>query len=126
MMQAFGWVKTNGICTLSSYPYKCSSPLSSSCKSSTCTNDCKKCLEAGDVTGYTAVTPNSESALESAVASQPVSVAIEADQSVFQHYTSGLVTSSACGTSLNHGVLVVGYGGRGVRHSQASVIPPCR
>jgi C1A family cysteine protease len=44
-----------------------------------------------------------------AVAKGPVSVAIEADQSAFQSYRSGIV-KSGCGTQLDHGVLVVGYG----------------
>ena len=39
----------------------------------------------------------------------PVSVAIEADQFVFQGYTSGVITSG-CGDQLDHGVLAVGYG----------------
>jgi len=51
-----------------------------------------------------------ENALQKAVAKQPVSVAIEADQSVFQLYKSGVLTSKKCGTELDHGVLVVGYG----------------
>jgi len=45
-----------------------------------------------------------------AVAQQPVSVAIEADRLVFQTYTSGIISSTTCGTNLDHGVLVVGYG----------------
>merc|ERR1719436_1604842 len=44
-----------------------------------------------------------------AVSKGPVSIAIEADKDVFQHYRGG-VLSSACGTNLDHGVLVVGYG----------------
>jgi len=56
------------------------------------------------------VTANDENALMAAVAKQPVSVAIEADTSVFQLYESGVLTSSGCGTSLDHGVLTVGYG----------------
>jgi len=39
----------------------------------------------------------------------PVSIAIEADQSGFQHYKSGIFTGP-CGKSLDHGVLAVGYG----------------
>lgn len=48
--------------------------------------------------------------MKAAVAKGPVSVAIEADKSVFQHYRSGVITGSACGTHLDHGVLAVGYG----------------
>jgi len=66
-------------------------------------------LAVGDVTKHTDVTPT-EGALEAAVAQQPVSVAIEADKSVFQHYTSGVLTNDACGSQLDHGVLAVGYG----------------
>jgi C1A family cysteine protease len=44
-----------------------------------------------------------------AIAEQPVSIAIEADQKDFQLYQSGVFTAT-CGTTLDHGVLVVGYG----------------
>lgn len=44
-----------------------------------------------------------------AVANQPVSVAIEADQRDFQLYAGGIF-EAPCGTALDHGVLVVGYG----------------
>jgi C1A family cysteine protease len=48
--------------------------------------------------------------LKAAVAQQPVAVAIEADTRYFQSYSSGVLTSSSCGTNLDHGVLIVGYG----------------
>merc|ERR1712203_47573 len=50
----------------------------------------------------------SSSALQSALNTGPVSVAIEADQNAFQGYTGGVITSG-CGTQLDHGVTAVGY-----------------
>ncbi|KAJ9166276.1 hypothetical protein P3X46_021052 [Hevea brasiliensis] len=58
---------------------------------------------------YEDVPMNDERALQKAVASQPVSVAIEAGGRDFQFYSSG-VFSGRCGTALDHGVAAVGYG----------------
>jgi len=77
----------------------------STCAAASCTVG----LPKGTVTGYKDVSPDSESAMMSAVSQQPVSIAIEADKSVFQLYKSGVLQSS-CGSSLDHGVLLVGYG----------------
>lgn len=109
MDQAFGWVKENGICSEADDAYKCADQDSDMCKKSQCPTNCTQVLKAGDVTGHTDV-ESTEGALEAAVAKQPVSVAIEADKAVFQHYTGGILTDSACGETLDHGVLVVGYG----------------
>merc|ERR1719275_351468 len=54
-----------------------------------------------------------EDALKAAAANGPVSVAVEADKSVFQLYKEGVMDSPLCGTKLDHGVLVVGYGTEG-------------
>merc|ERR1712160_132240 len=61
-------------------------------------------------TGYAMVTPNDSAQLKAALDKGPVSVAIEADKIAFQAYQSGVLTGSACGTQLDHGVLAVGYG----------------
>lgn len=65
---------------------------------------------AAQIDGFADVPPEDESALEKAVAMQPVSVAIEADHRSFQLYAGGVFASKDCGTQLDHGVLVVGYG----------------
>ncbi len=66
-------------------------------------------------TGYKTVTANDENALKSAVAQQPVAIAIDASHQSFQFYNSGVYTEKACCTKcsmnqLDHGVLAVGYG----------------
>jgi len=69
-------------------------------------------LESGPVKveAYQSVKYNgSPEGLKAALDQQPVSVAIQADQRAFQNYHSGVLTSG-CGTSLDHGVLAVGYG----------------
>merc|ERR1712125_108082 len=112
MAQSFGWVKQNGICSEKDDSYKCQDQASATCTKSTCSKSsgtCSKVLKPGDVTGYQGV-GGTENALEAAVMKQPVSVAIEADKAVFQHYTGGVLKDEACGEQLDHGVLVVGYG----------------
>jgi len=103
MDNAFSWIQSNGgLCTESDYPYVSSSGASQSCKTS-----CSK-VSGSSVAEWTDV-PNSEDGLKSAVALQPVSVAIQANQLAFQFYSSGVLTGR-CGSNLDHGVLAVGYG----------------
>ncbi|XBI24438.1 hypothetical protein VPH35_049539 [Triticum aestivum] len=59
------------------------------------------------IDGYEDVPANNEKALKKAVAAQPVSVAVDAGG--FQFYSEGVFTGE-CGTELDHGVAVVGYG----------------
>jgi len=106
MDNAFAWAQKNGgVCTEADYPY-----VSGTTKTAgTCTQS--KCTKNANVApkSFTDVTKNSDSAMMSALAQQPVSIAIEADQSTFQLYKSGVLTAP-CGTNLDHGVLAVGYG----------------
>ncbi len=93
-------IANNGITGEADYPYTATGP--------------NACQAAGKpvvatLSSYKDVPANSEDALLAAIAQQPVSVAIEADQASFQFYSGG-VMSAACGTALDHGVLAVGYG----------------
>lgn len=110
MDNAFKFIESNGgLCTEADYPYTSGAGATGECLT-TCTP-----VADSQVTGFVdvaptpQVTPATVAQMESAVAQQPVSIAIEADQSSFQFYKSGVMTS-ACGTRLDHGVLAVGYG----------------
>ena len=63
-----------------------------------------------EVTASSSVTASSPDQMRAALTQQPLAVLVEADQTVFQGYTSGVLDSAACGTNLDHAVLAVGYG----------------
>jgi len=102
MEGAFKFVIENGQCSNSEYPY-----TSGTTKTG---GTCKKCSAVAQINTCYDVKPNDQISLKGAVAQQPVAVAISADTKLFQSYSSGVITSSSCYTSLDHGVLVVGYG----------------
>jgi C1A family cysteine protease len=104
MDDAFSWAKKNGgVPTESAYPYTSGSTGSN--------GSCKSVSNAANTapTGYVDVQTGSVDALMSAVATTPVSIAIQANQRDFQSYQSGVLTGN-CGQRLDHGVLNVGYG----------------
>jgi len=103
MDYAFSWAKGTAVATESSYAY--------TARDGTCKTSFTTAIPQGGVTGYKDVS-NSGSALTSALQNGPVSVAIQADQSVFQQYTGGVITSG-CGTNLDHGVTAVGVNSDG-------------
>lgn len=100
----FKWVGGNGgLCKESDYPY-----VSGTTKTTgTCQKTCSE-VSGSKVSGVVNVKSNSDADMMSAIAQTMVSVAIEADQSVFQLYHSGVFTGS-CGTNLDHAVALVGY-----------------
>ena len=65
---------------------------------------------AVSVSSYTHVAEGSASGMRAALVQQPLAVAIEADTRVFQTYSSGVLSGTACGENLDHAVLAVGYG----------------
>ncbi|XP_057435464.1 vignain-like [Lotus japonicus] len=101
MEYAFEFIKQKGgITTENNYPYKANA---GSCDAS------KENDPVVSIDGHETVPANDEAALLNAVANQPVSVAIDAGGSDFQFYSEGVFTGD-CGTGLDHGVAVVGYG----------------
>lgn len=103
MVLGFMYAETSPLMTEAAYPYTSGGGKSGSCKY-------EKSEGVGTVGGFEEVTPKSLSQMKAALAKGPVSVAVEADKSVFQHYRTGVVTGRACGTKLDHGVLAVGLG----------------
>jgi C1A family cysteine protease len=102
MEGAFKYVISNGQCSDESYPYTSGVTQDS--------GTCHSCSSVAKITSCSDVNPSDQLSLKAAVAQQPVSVAIEADTRYFQYYSGGILTSTSCGTNLDHGVLVVGYG----------------
>ncbi|XP_073029551.1 senescence-specific cysteine protease SAG39-like [Primulina eburnea] len=100
MNDAFKFITHEGLSTEAKYPYKGANGMC---------NTKKESSRVAKITGYEKVPANDESALLKAVAKQPVSVAIDASGPIFQFYAGGIYTGE-CGTNLNHGVTVVGYG----------------
>jgi len=105
MDNAFSWIEKNGgLCTEEDYAYTSGTTKTAG----TCDTSCTV-VTGSEIISYTDVKANSDNDMMSALAQQPVSIAIQADQKDFQLYKSGVFTGS-CGTKLDHGVLVVGYG----------------
>jgi KDEL-tailed cysteine endopeptidase len=102
MALAFKYSKNNAVETEDDYPY-----TSGSGTRGTCSYDRSRGVVSA--TSFSMVTPGSPDQLKAALNKGPVSIAIQADQRVFQQYTSGVLTEG-CGTQLDHGVLAVGYG----------------
>jgi KDEL-tailed cysteine endopeptidase len=105
MDNAFGWIgKNNGLCSYDDYQYTSGTTKTAG----TCQKTCKNVANT-DIYNFIDVESNSDFAMMTALNLQPVAVAIEADQKDFQLYSSGVFTGT-CGTTLDHGVVLVGYG----------------
>ncbi|KAL1195415.1 putative cysteine protease RDL4 [Cardamine amara subsp. amara] len=94
-------INNGGLGTNNDYPYKAVNGV--------CNGRFKENNKNVMIDGYENLPANEESALMKAVAHQPVTAIIDSSSREFQLYESG-VFDGACGTNLNHGVVVVGYG----------------
>jgi len=99
MDDAFEYIIQNkGIGSEASYPYTARD------------GKCKTVTSVATVSKYTDVKKNDEKGLMSAINIEPVSVAVDAQS--WQSYRQGVMTGP-CGKSLDHGVLLIGYGTEG-------------
>jgi len=100
MDPAFVYEETaGGLCTFEDYPYVA--------EQHTCDIECRK-VPGSAASSYVDV-DHSPEALMAAIAKQPVSVAIQANQMKFQLYKEG-VFDELCFQKIDHGVVAVGYG----------------
>jgi KDEL-tailed cysteine endopeptidase len=97
MDQAFTYAEGAKMDTESTYPY--------TGRDGTCH------AEGGvaELTSFTDVTPKDPEALAEALQKGPVAIAVDAGGLQWQLYFGGIM-KWLCGTSLDHGVLLVGYG----------------
>ena len=91
-------IDNNGICSEEDYPYQ---GIDGMCQ------DCEPIIQ---IERYGNIYPMNENILKRAVAQQPVSIAIQANLTSFRFYSKGIYSDVNCGTLLDHGVLLVGYG----------------
>ncbi|CAG9864912.1 unnamed protein product [Phyllotreta striolata] len=102
MDKAMEYIQLNGIMTEQQYPYQA---IDSYCRFNSSDSSVK-------VQSHVYVKTGDENDLKAAVAAQPVSVAIHVTY-MFQFYKQGILNDLTCQNdynSLNHAVLVVGYG----------------
>jgi len=99
MDYAFQYViKNKGIASEQAYPYTARDGA------------CKKVASSSTISGFKDVPSKNEAELLKAVNLGPVSIAVEADKSVFQFYHDGVLDNAGCGVQLDHGILITGYG----------------
>jgi len=94
MDRAFEFAETNALDTEAQYPYMAKG------------GKCRSITGEVKVTSFVDVTAKDPEALALAVSKGPVSIAVDANK--WSMYSSGIFSN--CGTSLDHGVLLVGYG----------------
>jgi len=102
MTQAMDYIiSNNGIDTEASYPY--------TAQDGTCSFNAANV--GSTLKSYSNVASGDETALQNSVYQGPTSVAIDASQSSFQFYSSGVYSDPGCSsTNLDHGVLAIGWG----------------
>jgi len=109
-------MQTNPVMQAMYYPFSSGAGVTGTCATATITNATApfaSTIPTG--TPYVQVPYNSTDPIanaaniQSALMVKPVSVAVRANQAVFQQYTSGVITAD-CGARIDHAILAVGWG----------------
>jgi C1A family cysteine protease len=98
-IRAMKWVESHPLQHEADYTY--------TAKDGTCQN--KKSKAVGTVKNVYEVKSLSVDQMKAALNKSTVSVSVQADQTAFHSYKSGVITSG-CGTATDHAILAVGYG----------------
>jgi cathepsin L len=101
MPVAFNYMQANFLIKETVYPY--------THKVGTCQQS-SKAKTTVKAKGHAGVTHGDPTALKASIAKGPTSVSICSKSDGFMNYKTGVITGTACGTNLDHGVLAVGYG----------------
>jgi len=112
LRDAITWVKQNGLCEESQYPFVCKDMNSPQCKNSQCRASCNKILKPAHIDNLMSLKPGSLS-LKMALMYGPSMGVIDGSSARLLNWTgSEVIPSSACPERKqpNHGILVVGYG----------------
>ncbi|OMJ81321.1 hypothetical protein SteCoe_18244 [Stentor coeruleus] len=99
IVNALKYVQANGLANETAYPYTASTKLCSKSKAA---------LVVAKISSYNSVQSSSSNSLMTAIVNQPIAVAVDANPTYWQFYSSGVIDGN-CGTTINHNVLVVGY-----------------
>ncbi|OQR89000.1 cysteine protease family C01A, partial [Achlya hypogyna] len=95
--KALEYIAQTGVCTAADFPYTQSN------------GQCKQSCRKNKLSIGRPVDIRGESALQSALDKQPVTVVVEAGNNVWRNYKSGIVKSCP-GAQSDHAVIAVGYG----------------
>lgn len=100
MENSFNYLKTSKHMPASQYPYVNAQK--------NCSYNAAKGLV--NTVGYSYIAQNDPNAMLQALQYGPVTAAVASSSYIFQFYSSGVLTDEACGTGINHAILIVGYG----------------
>ena len=90
-------IGNGGICSEDSYPYTATE------------GTCQPCTPVVQLTSLVDLPPNDDAALQTAVARQPVAVALQANEPAIRFYSSGIFTGT-CSAYPDHAMVVTGWG----------------